>query len=259
MSNFSNFNFGTASRSKSSSITSSSTLMDLNDITGTNTVLIQGDNPATGEFGLHNDGTAVVTRWGDKALCTLRISMDEDHPVVLTFGPSIVPDKILTVSVNGFHRWETATVQISSSGNTITIDRNNAIGSIVDLELFFISDGWDEFNASELFYDSSGNSLTSSTVQGAINELILPQNLVEFNVEMISADRTLLPSENVYQYLTTTTPNLLVNPPANPVNGTHFIIKNSPNSSESFITNDVILEPGDIYEVKYNGIVWIEL
>ncbi len=118
--------------------------MDLNDITASNTTLIQGTNPAMGETALWNDGTATITKVGDKAFCTLRVTTDDDDTVVMTLGTSIVPaaGKILSLSVNAFHRWDVSYMLVYSSANTITFNRATAIDTDVTFEMFFITDGW---------------------------------------------------------------------------------------------------------------------
>lgn len=122
--------------------------MDLSDISATNTTLIQGTNPGTGQTALHNDGTATITRIGDKGISTLRITTDDDDNITITFGTSIVPSggKILSMSVNGFHRWDASSMTVSSSGNTISFNRSTAIDTDVSFELTFITNGWDELN-----------------------------------------------------------------------------------------------------------------
>lgn len=79
------------------------------------------------------------------------------------------------------------------------------------------------------------------------------------NRETISVNKTLANGDEIYQHIITTTAALLVDLPASPVNGTHYIIKNASSSTESFTTNGVAIAPGNLYEVIYDGTEWVVL
>ena len=79
------------------------------------------------------------------------------------------------------------------------------------------------------------------------------------NRETIVANLTLTNDAAIYQHITASFAGLQVNLPASPVNGTHFLIKNNASGSEDFVVNLVNLNPGNIYEVIYDGTEWVVL
>lgn len=118
--------------------------------------------------------------------------------------------------------------------------------------------------AANVSYSNTSSGLSAVEVQAAIDELASlsgssAQNAIDFNRVTITTNTTLAINSNVYQHIISNTASLLVDLPSNPVNGTHFIIKNSTSSSESFTTNSVVVLSGELYEVKYDGTEWVEL
>ncbi len=121
--------------------------------------------------------------------------------------------------------------------------------------------------ALEVTYDNSTSGLAAGNLQTAIDELSaavdagtsLPQNSYQFLNRNLTTNVTLTTDENIYQYVTASNPGLNLFLPPAPMNGTHYIVRNSPGSPHAFSMNTRLIEPGDIYEVKFNGINWIEL
>lgn len=123
-------------------------------------------------------------------------------------------------------------------------------------------------SAAEVAFNNVASGLTATDVQAAIDEVegrldtveaSNPAQPVTVNRETITANKTLVNSDNIYQHIITTTASLLVDLPASPVNGTHFTIKNASSSTESFTTNSVSIAPGNLYEVIYDGTEWVVL
>lgn len=83
------------------------------------------------------------------------------------------------------------------------------------------------------------------------------------NAETITANKTLLVDEDVYQHLLCNTAALGVSFPGAPVNGTHYIIKSNASSTQSFTVDsaglNVVVAAGEILEVIYDGAVWVIL
>ena len=79
------------------------------------------------------------------------------------------------------------------------------------------------------------------------------------NRETITANKTLLLTEPIYHHIISNTAALSVDLPVSPVNGNRYLVKNSASSTESFTINSVVITPGDIYEVIYDGTEWIEI
>lgn len=125
-------------------------------------------------------------------------------------------------------------------------------------------------DAEGLSYNNQTSRLSATTVQTAIDELAASsggssggtapiQNQIEFNRETITSNKTLANNDNVYQHIICNTESLAVVLPSSPINGTHFIIKNSTSSSQPFTTNNIVLTPGDMYDIKYDGVEWVGL
>ena len=123
-------------------------------------------------------------------------------------------------------------------------------------------------DAADVAYANGTSGLTATNVQTAIDEVesrvdtlesTAPTQASTVNRETITANKTLVNADEIYQHIKSDTASLLVDLPASPVNGTHFIVKNNATSSESFTTNSVVLSPGNIYEVIYDGTEWVVL
>lgn len=128
-----------------------------------------------------------------------------------------------------------------------------------------ISSGFEGVN-----YNNTTSGLAATNIQAAIDEVegrvddlealnpAAPQPIT-VNRETITVNKTLANTDEIYQHIISNTAALLVDLPASPINGTHFIIKNASSSSESFTTNSVSLAPGNLYEVIYDGTEWVVL
>lgn len=112
-------------------------------------------------------------------------------------------------------------------------------------------------------YDNSTSGLAANNFQDAIDEVVTRYGqLTTVNEETITANKTLLPEDPIYQHIKSDTASLQVALPGSPVNGTKFIIKNNSTSSEAFdVTGSgtVTLLAGQMYEAIYTGTTWIIL
>jgi len=122
--------------------------------------------------------------------------------------------------------------------------------------------------AAEVTFSNGTSGLAATDVQTAIDEVEGRLDTVEANTpsqpatvnrETITINKGLVNGDAIYQHIITTTAALLVNLPGSPVNGTHYIIKNAANSTQSFTTNSIVINPGDLYEVIYDGTEWVVL
>jgi len=107
---------------------------------------------------LIDDGTAHVMRVGNLAICTMRISVDDDDEVNITPPESVLPTggKLVSVTVSGYHRWDNneMTVRASENERAIRINRSSDIDSTVNIEIHFITTGWPDLRNQTVLSDS---------------------------------------------------------------------------------------------------------
>lgn len=106
------------------------------------------------------------------------------------------------------------------------------------------------------------NSSTNQYEPQQISLPLAPQPLT-VNEETITTNKILAASDPIYQHILSNTPNLEVSLPPDPINGTKFLIKSNPDSTQNFTViggpDDVFIGPNNIYEVIYTGTVWMVL
>lgn len=76
---------------------------------------------------------------------------------------------------------------------------------------------------------------------------------------VLNEDLDLTPTDNIKIHIVDITfINAEVNLPTSPINGTTFIIKLSSNSSNNFTINSSFINPGETYEISFDGVEWVE-
>ena len=113
-------------------------------------------------------------------------------------------------------------------------------------------------------YNNSFSGLLSTSVQNAIDEVAIKfTQPCTVNEEVIVDNKTLATNDCIYHHIISNTPSLEIRLPTDAINGTKFLIKGDPNSTENFSVlggpTDVLIGPDNIYEVIYTGTVWMVL
>ena len=131
----------------------------------------------------------------------------------------------------------------------VSSDPNNKIS--IDANGLFVNQRADEVSVTESDYYSY------SHVQSAIDGLA--RNVFESPIvrRSVSGPITLTYKDPKYQHFVVSA-NVVASLPSNPIQGRHFVIKNSPSSSHTLYCNSVPVAPGEIYEIIYDGTEWVE-
>ena len=116
-------------------------------------------------------------------------------------------------------------------------------------------------------YDNATSGLTATDIDAAIDELDGRLDTVEGNLGaqpltvnrvILSGSPTLTVTDDVYQHIVDmTTAGQTINLPASPVDGTRFVFKMKSTSANSVTINSTTLNPGEVYEVVYDGVEWV--
>ena len=131
----------------------------------------------------------------------------------------------------------------------VSSDPNNKIS--IDANGLFVNQRADEVSVNESDYYSY------SHVQSAIDGLTRTVFESPIARRSVSGPVTFTYKDPKYQHFVVSA-DVVATLPSNPVQGRHFVIKNSPSSSNAITVNSVAVVPGDIYEIIYDGTEWVE-
>ncbi len=120
-----------------------STPVPIGSISLTGSEKVTGDSPPAGQLAIDDNGTAIITRFGDKAIMTLLLHFDDDDDIIMTFGTLIVPVGGKIISVTSSSSSDSDPILIDYlSDTTIEINRGNNVNGITTASVNVIIDGY---------------------------------------------------------------------------------------------------------------------